>query len=458
MQVSETLNEGLKRKLEMSIPASELNEKLDAKLNELKDQVNIKGFRPGKVPFAHLKKVYGRSVMGDVIQETVNSAVQSSLTERDEKAAAQPEINFGEDESVLNEVFEGNKDLDFSVAYEILPTVELMDFKKIKIERPVVEADEKEIDEQFNAVVDQNRPFEAKDGKAADGDRVTMSFLGKVDGEPFEGGQSDSTPLVIGSGQFIPGFEEQLVGLKKGDKKVVEVKFPEEYRAENLAGKDATFDVEVFEVETPAKVEIDDEFAKTLGLESIAQLREMIADQLKGQLDGLTRRRVKREVLDALDDAHKFDVPEQLVDLEFKGIWDRVMHDIEHHGRSFEDEGTTEEKAREEYRGIADRRVRLGLVIAEIGNKNEIEVTEEEHQKALIAEVQKYPGQEQQVYDYFRNNQQALAGLRAPIFEDKVVDYVVELAEVTDKTVTKDELIKLVEESEEEDLEPHNHD
>ncbi|TDQ66401.1 trigger factor [Maritalea mobilis] len=458
MQVSETLNEGLKRKLEMSIPASELNEKLDAKLNELKGQVNIKGFRPGKVPFAHLKKVYGRSVMGDVIQESVNSSVQSTLNERDEKAAAQPEIDFGEDEAVLNKVFEGESDLDFTVAYEILPNVELMDFKKIKIERPVVEVDEKEVDEQFNAVIDQNRPFEAKDGKVENGDRVTMSFLGKVDGEPFDGGQSDSTPLVIGSGQFIPGFEEQLVGLKKGDKKVVEVKFPEDYRAENLAGKDATFDVEVFEVETPAKVEIDDEFAKTLGLESIAQLREMITDQLKGQLDGLTRRRVKREVLDALDDAHKFDVPEQLVDLEFKGIWDRVMHDIEHHGRSFEDEGTTEEKAREEYRGIADRRVRLGLVIAEIGNKNEIEVTEEEHQRALIAEVQKYPGQEQQVYDYFRNNQQALAGLRAPIFEDKVVDYVIELAEVTDKKVTKDELIKLVEESEEEDLEPHNHD
>lgn len=458
MQVSETLNEGLKRKLEMSIPASELNEKLDAKLNELKDQVNIKGFRPGKVPFAHLKKVYGRSVMGDVIQESVNSSVQSTLNERDEKAAAQPEIDFGEDEAVLTKVFEGKSDLDFTVAYEILPNVDLMDFKKIKLERPVVEVDEKEVDEQFNAVVDQNRPFEAKKGKAADGDRVTMSFLGKVDGEPFEGGQSDSTPLVIGSGQFIPGFEEQLVGLKKGDKKIVEVKFPEDYRAENLAGKDATFDVEVFEVETPAKVEIDDEFAKTLGLESIAQLREMITDQLKGQLDGLTRRRVKREVLDALDDAHKFDVPEQLVDLEFKGIWDRVTHDIEHHGRSFEDEGTTEEKAREEYRGIADRRVRLGLVIAEIGNKNEIEVTEEEHQRALIAEVQKFPGQEQQVYDYFRNNQQALAGLRAPIFEDKVVDFVIELADVSDKKVTKDELIKLVEESEEEDLEPHNHD
>lgn len=458
MQVSETLNEGLKRKLEMSIPASELNEKLDAKLNELKDQVNIKGFRPGKVPFAHLKKVYGRSVMGDVIQESVNSSVQSTLNERDEKAAAQPEIDFGEDEAVLTKVFEGKSDLDFTVAYEILPNVDLMDFKKIKLERPVVEVDEKEVDEQFNAVVDQNRPFEAKKGKAADGDRVTMSFLGKVDGEPFEGGQSDSTPLVIGSGQFIPGFEEQLVGLKKGDKKIVEVKFPEDYRAENLAGKDATFDVEIFEVETPAKVEIDDEFAKTLGLESIAQLREMITDQLKGQLDGLTRRRVKREVLDALDDAHKFDVPEQLVDLEFKGIWDRVTHDIEHHGRSFEDEGTTEEKAREEYRGIADRRVRLGLVIAEIGNKNEIEVTEEEHQRALIAEVQKFPGQEQQVYDYFRNNQQALAGLRAPIFEDKVVDFVIELADVSDKKVTKDELIKLVEESEEEDLEPHNHD
>jgi trigger factor len=460
MQVNETLNEGLKRTLEMRIPASELNKKLDDKLNELKGQVNLKGFRPGKVPFAHMKKVYGRSVMGDVMQDAINVGVQSTLEERKEKAALQPKIDFSEDETVLNKVFEGEADLEFTVSYEILPEVKLGDFKKIKVERPVVKIDEEDVQKQFDAIIEQNRPYEAKaEGEAAaDGDRVNVKFLGKVDGEPFEGGASEGSPLVLGSSTFIPGFEEQLVGLKVGDKKDVEVKFPEDYRAENLAGKDAVFECEILAIETPKDVEIDDEFAKSLGLESIEQLREMINDQLSGQFKNLSDRRVKRLVLDALDDMHKFDVPEQLLEQEFTAIWDRVKHDIEHHGRSFEDEGTTEEKAKEEYRAIAERRVRLGLVIAEIGNANEIEVTEQEHQQALIAEVQKYPGQEQQVYDYFRNNQQALAGLRAPIFEDKVVKFVTELADVTEKEVSKEELVKLAEESEEEDLEPHNHD
>ena len=460
MQVNETLNEGLKRALDMSIPAAELSQKLDAKLNELKDQVNLKGFRPGKVPFAHMKKVYGRSVMGDVMQDAINTGVQSTLDERNEKAALQPKIDLPEDEGALDKVFAGEADLEFSVSYEILPEVKLGDFKSIKVERPVVEIDENDIQQQFDAIVEQNRPYEAKaEGEAAaEGDRVNIKFLGKVDGEPFEGGASEGSPLVLGSNTFIPGFEEQLVGLKVGDEKVVEVKFPEDYRAENLAGKDATFDVEVLAIETATDVEVDDEFAKNLGLESIDQLREMIKDQIGGQFTSMSDQRTKRLVLDALDDMHKFDVPEQLLDQEFNAIWDRVMHDIEHHGRSFEDEGTTEEKAKEEYRAIAERRVRLGLVIAEIGNANEIEVTEQEHQQALIAEVQKYPGQEQQVYDYFRNNQQALAGLRAPIFEDKVVKFVTELAEVTEETVSKEELVKLVEESQEEDLEPHNHD
>ncbi len=460
MQVNETLNEGLKRALDMSIPAAELSQKLDAKLNELKDQVNLKGFRPGKVPFAHMKKVYGRSVMGDVMQDAINTGVQSTLDERNEKAALQPKIDLPEDEGALDKVFAGEADLEFSVSYEILPEVKLGDFKSIKVERPVVEIDEEDVQQQFDAIVEQNRPYEAKaEGEAAaEGDRVNIKFLGKVDGEPFEGGASEGSPLVLGSNTFIPGFEEQVVGLKVGDEKVVEVKFPEDYRAENLAGKDATFDVEVLAIETATDVEVDDEFAKNLGLESIDQLREMIKDQIGGQFTSMSDQRTKRLVLDALDDMHKFDVPEQLLDQEFNAIWDRVMHDIEHHGRSFEDEGTTEEKAKEEYRAIAERRVRLGLVIAEIGNANEIEVTEQEHQQALIAEVQKYPGQEQQVYDYFRNNQQALAGLRAPIFEDKVVKFVTELAEVTEKTVSKEELVKLVEESQEEDLEPHNHD
>jgi len=460
MQVNETLNEGLKRTLEMRIPASELSKQLDDKLNELKDTVSLKGFRPGKVPFAHMKKTYGRSVMGDVMQDAINVGVQSTMEERKEKAAVQPKIDLPEDEAVMTKVFEGESDLEFTVSYEILPEVKLGDFKKIKLERPVVEVSDEDVQTQFDAIVEQNRPYAAKDEgkKAENGDRLNVKFLGKVDGVPFDGGASEGSPLVLGSGSFIPGFEEQLVGLKQGDEKVIEVKFPDEYNAEALAGKDATFDVEVLGIETPSAVELDDEFAKTLGLESIEQLREMITDQIGGQFKSLTGQRVKRLVLDELDAMHKFEVPGQLVDQEFEGIWQRVMHDIEHHGRSFEDEGTTEEKAREEYTAIAERRVRLGLVIAEVGNTNKIEVSEEEHQQALIAEVQKYPGQEQQVYDYFRNNQNALAGLRAPIFENKVVDFVVELADVTDTTVTKEELVKLVEESQEEDLEPHHHD
>ncbi|WP_196258416.1 trigger factor [Pelagibacterium limicola] len=451
MNVTETLNEGLRRKLDVTIPATALASKLDEKLDEVRGKVQIKGFRPGKVPTAHLKKVYGRSLMSEVLQDSINDTVAKTLEERSEKAATQPEIDLSEDQAVINRVLDGEADLAFSVSYEVLPPVKLMDFKKIAIEKPVVEVSDADVDKEVDSFFKNNRGYEDKgdDAVVEEGDRVGISFVGKINGEPFEGGSADHTHLIIGSGQFIPGFEEGLVGIKKGGEKTIKVTFPKDYQNEELAGKKAEFDVKMLHVDGPkADVKLDDEFAKSIGLEDLAALKKAIREQMEAQLNSLSQQRMKRLVLDALDDGHKFDVPEKLVDAEFNAIWNRVKHEVEHHGKTFESEGTTEEKAREDYRKIAERRVRLGLVVAEIGNVNEITVSDEEHQQALINEVRRFQGQEQQVYEYYRKNPQALAALRAPIFENKVVDFVAELAKVTEKKVGRDELLKLVREGE----------
>lgn len=459
MQVTETLNDGLKRKLSVTIPAADLNSRLDAKLEELKGQANIKGFRPGKVPTSHLKKVYGRSAMSEVMTDAINATVSDTLDKREERAAAQPKVDLPDDQSVINDVLDGKADLAFEVEYEILPPVTLMDIKGVKLNKPVVEVSEEEVDAEVKRVFAQNRGYTDKgeDAVVADGDRLGLSFVGKIDGKEFEGGSSDHAHLTVGSGEFIPGFEEQLVGMKKGQTGEVKVTFPKDYQNEELAGKDATFDVTILHVDGPNEGELDDDFAKRLGLEDVAALRKAVRDQMENALSSMGRQHMKRQVLDALDDGHKFEVPAQLVDAEFNTIWQRVVHEIEHHGRSFEDEGTTEEAAKEQYRRIAERRVRLGLVVAEIGNTSEVQVSDEEHQQALIAEVRRFPGQEQQVYDYYRKNPQALASLRAPIFENKVVDHIIELGEVTDKKMTREELAKLIQADEDEVPEEHHH-
>ncbi|WIJ23553.1 trigger factor [Devosia sp. RR2S18] len=459
MQVTETLNEGLKRKLSVTIPAADLNSRLDTKLTELKGQANIKGFRPGKVPLSHLKKLYGRSAMSEVMSDAINTTVTETLDERKERAAAQPKVDLPEDQSVINDVLDGKADLAFEVEYEVLPPVSLMELKGITLTKPVVEITDEELDAEVNRVFAQNRGYTDKgdDAVVENGDRLGLSFVGKIDGEEFEGGKSDHAHLTVGSGEFIPGFEEQLIGVKKGGTKQVEVTFPEDYQNAELAGKAATFDVTVLHVDGPNEGELDDEFAKRLGLENVQALRDAVKQQMENALGSMSRQHMKRQVLDALDEGHKFDVPAQLVDAEFNTIWSRVQHEVEGHGRSFEDEGTTEEEAREQYRRIAERRVRLGLVVAEIGNANEVNVTDEEHQQALIAEVRRFPGQEQQVYDYYRKNPQALAGLRAPVFENKVVDFVIEQGEVTDKTMSRAELAKLIQADEDEVPEEHHH-
>ncbi|KRA99623.1 trigger factor [Devosia sp. Root685] len=459
MQVTETLNEGLKRKLSVTIPAADLASRLDAKLAELKGQASIKGFRPGKVPTAHLKKVYGRSAMSEVMTDAINSTVSDTLDERKERAAAQPKVDLPQDQTLINEVLDGKADLAFEVEYEILPPVALMELKGLKLNKPVVEVTEEEIDAEVNRVFAQNRGFTDKgDGAVVEqGDRLGLSFVGKIDGVEFPGGKSDHAHLTVGSGEFIPGFEEQLVGQKKDETRTIKVTFPADYGQAELAGKEATFDVTILHVDGPNQGELDDEFAKRLGVEDVAGLRTAVKEQMEAALASMSKQHVKRQILDALDEGHKFDVPAQLVEAEFNTIWQRVQHEVEGHGRSFEDEGTTEAEAKDQYQRIAERRVRLGLVVAEIGNQNEVQVTDDEHQQALLAEIRRFPGQEQQVYDYYRKNAQALASLRAPVFENKVVDYVADLAELTEKKMSRDELAKLIQADENDVPDEHHH-
>ncbi|MXN67053.1 trigger factor [Stappia sp. GBMRC 2046] len=439
MQVTETLAEGLKRELKVVIPASDLSSRLDSYLDDLKGKVRINGFRPGKVPKAHLKRLYGRQAMAELLSNLIQETTQKAIEEREEKPALQPEIDLPEEEAEA--ILEGNADLAFKMSYDLMPEFELIDLSTLELERPIVEISDEEIDEQALGIADANRPYETKDGAAEEGDRVSMSYVGKLDGEAFEGGSDEDGHLVIGSKSFIPGFEEQLVGLKAGDEKTISVTFPEEYAAKHLAGKEVTFDIVVKEIQAPGEVKLDDELAKTLGLESIDKLKELIREQIESQYGAMTRQKIKRQLLDKLDEAYSFDLPGKLVETEFDNVWRQVKNDMEREGKTFEDEETTEEEAKAEYQRIAERRVRLGLVLSEIGEKNEIQVSDDEVQRALYDRVRQFPGQEQQVFEFYRGNPQALASLRAPIYEEKVVDYIMTLAKVTDKTVTKEELM-----------------
>jgi len=441
MQVTETLNSGLKREIQVVVPARDMEARLVERLNDAKGKVRINGFRPGKVPVQHLRKVYGKSMMAEVVNDILNKSTGSIISERGEKAAMQPEVKMTEDEKEAEKILAGQADFEFSIAYEVIPAIELKDVSGIAVTREVYDVPESEIEEQALRVAESARTYTPKEGKAENGDRVTIDYVGKVDGEPFEGGADTGANLVLGSNQFIPGFEEQLIGLQAGDEKVIEVTFPEQYQAAHLAGKAATFDVKVSEVSKAEPIELNDELAKNLGLESVERLREIVKTQLENQFGTLTRQKVKRQLLDALDEAYKFEAPSKLVDAEYNNIWNQVMRDLQAAGRTFADEDTTEEEAQAEYRKLAERRVRLGLVLAEIGEKAGVQVGDEEMQRALFEFVRRYPGQEQEVYDFYRKNPAALADIRAPIFEEKVVDHLLTQISVTDKKVTKEELL-----------------
>ncbi|MEH6720832.1 MAG: trigger factor [Aurantimonas endophytica] len=441
MQVTETKAEGLKREIQIVVPASDLEARLQTRLYEAKDRVQLKGFRPGKVPISHMRKMYGKSMMAEIVNQIINETPRNIIAERNERSAMQPEIVMTEDEGEAEKVLDGKSDFSFTLSYETLPTFELKDTSGIKIERPIVEIADEEVDEQVKRIADSAKTYEPKDGKAETGDRVTMDFVGKVDGEPFDGGTASDSNLVLGSGQFIPGFEDQLIGLAAGDEKVVELTFPEDYGAAHLAGKAATFDVTIKSVAAPLETEIDDELAKKLGIESVARLKEVVREQIESQYGVATRQKVKRQLLDALDETYDFELPEKLVEAEFGNIWTQVQNELTQAGKSFEDEDTTEDEARAEYRRLAERRVRLGLVLSQIGEKANVQITDEELQRAMFEQLRRYPGQEQQLYEYFQKNPDALASLRAPIYEEKVVDHLLAEADVTDKTVTKEELM-----------------
>jgi trigger factor len=444
MQVTETLSDGLRREYQVTVPASDLEARVIERLGELKDRVRINGFRPGKVPVAHLKKVYGRAVMAETIEAIIREMNAKIVSDHGLKLAMEPKVTIPNEETEVEKVIGGKSDLAYTLALEVLPKIELADFKSIKLERLVAEVTEAELGEALGKIVEQNRPFAAKGegARVEKGDRVVIDFAGKLDGQPFEGGSGGDVGINVGSGTFIPGFEDQLIGMSAGETRQVKVTFPAAYPAAHLAGKEAEFEVTVKSIEAPGSVSVDDAFAKSLGLESLDKLKEAVKARLQQEHVVQSRQKLKRRLLDALDDTHKFALPPTLAEEEFKNVWNAVESDLKAQGRTFADEGTTEEKAREEYRAIAERRVRLGLVLAEIGDKNNISVTDDEITRSIVERTRQFPGREQEIWEYYRKNPAAVAGVRAPIFEEKVVDFLIELATVTDKTVSREELYK----------------
>jgi trigger factor len=444
MQVTETLSEGLKREFKVVVPAAELDAKVNLRLDELKSRVQIRGFRPGKVPVEHLRRIYGRSAMAEVIDATVRETNNQIVSERGFKLAADPKVTMPTEQEAIEKLISGQGDLDYTMAVEIVPPIELADFKTIKLTKLTSEVADAEIDEAMTRITEQNKPYSARpEGEtAAKDDRVLISFAGTIDGKPFEGGSADDSVVLIGSSTFIPGFEDQLIGIARGETRTLKVKFPDHYPKAELAGKDAEFVVTAKGIETPGTVTVDDEFAKSLGLESLAKLRDAVKDRIGRDHAAMSRQKLKRALLDELDAKHKFEPPPSLVEEEFDRVWKSVLSEMENEKKTFADEKTTEEKAKAEYRGIAERRVRLGLVLAEIGEKNKITVTDEELNRAVMERVRQFPGQERQIYEYLQKTPQAVAAMRAPIYEEKVVDFLLELAKVTDKKVSREELFK----------------
>ncbi len=448
MQITEVNTDGLKRTLKVTVGQSELGERFNERLGEIKDRVQLKGFRKGKVPLAHIKKLYGRSLMAEVLEQAVRETSSKAISERNERPAMQPAIDMPEDQNEIEKVISGEADLAYSMSFEVLPEITIMDLSKLELERLVVEVTPEAIDEVIEDLKKRSTTYEPEEGRvAANGDRVTLDFVGKIDGVPFEGGEDTDMQVIVGQGNFIPGFEEGLVGLKAGDEKVVKATFPEAYQEEKLAGKEADFEVKVKEVAAPEPPEVNDEFAKTLGAENVDNLKELVTQQLQQEYLQAARVKLKRELLDELEKAHNFELPPSLVDNEFESIWKQLADSMLREGKSFEDEGKTEEESRAEYRKLAERRVRLGLVIGEIGDKNKIQVSQDELRRALVEQARRYPGQEKFVYEYYEKTPGALAQLRAPIFEDKVVDHVLEEAKPSEKTVSKADLMKALQEA-----------
>jgi trigger factor len=446
MQVTETLNEGLKRGYSIKVPATELEAKVSEKLEEARKDFQMKGFRKGKAPASLMKKLFGKSVLGEAMQESIDKAMRDHFEASGERPALQPEVK------VENEDWQEGQDVEVTMTYEALPPVPEVAFNEITLEKLVVEIEGPAVDEALANLAATARTYEdrAEGGAAEDGDQVVIDFVGSVDGEPFDGGAAEDFPLVLGAGGFIPGFEGQLVGVKAGDRKDVEVSFPESYGAKNLAGKAATFAVTVKAVKAPKSAEIDDALAERFGADTLDALKENIRSRLAAEYAQASRQILKRRLMDALDARVGFDVPPTLVDVEAKQIAHQLWHEEhhDHHGHDHDEIAPTEE-----HRKLAERRVRLGLLLAEVGTKHDITVPEPEVQRALFNQARQYPGQERQFLEFVQKNPSVLQQVRAPLFEDKVVDFILELAKVSEKPVSKDELQQAFEALEEESTE-----
>ncbi len=438
MQVKETLNEGLKRAYSITITAAELEAKVNEKLVEAQPDVEMKGFRKGKVPMALMKKQFGQKVMGEAMQETVDGAMAKHFEDSGDRPAMQPEVKM------TNENWKEGDDVSVEMSYEALPPIDQPDLKKIKLEKLVVKPEDADVDDALKSLAETAQNFEdRKEGsKAKDGDQITFDFSGSVDGELFDGGTAEDYPLVLGSNSFIPGFEEQLVGAKAGDELDVKVTFPAEYGAENLAGKDAVFACKVKAVKAPAAAELNDELAKQYGAEDMADLKKQIGERLAAEYGGAARALMKRALLDALDDAAKFDLPPTLVDAEAGQIAHQLWHDD---NPDVEGHDHPEIETTDEHKKLAERRVKLGLLLAEMGQKADVEVTDAEMTQAIMNQARQYPGQEREYFEFVQQNPQMQQQMRAPIFEEKVVDYAFELVEVTEKEVSKEDLEKALE-------------
>jgi trigger factor len=444
MQVTETLSQGLKREYNVLVSAGDLASKLDTQLADLKNKVRINGFRPGKVPVAHLRRMYGRSVMAEVVQETINAANKQIVDDNGLRLAMEPKIELPTERDEIDAALEARGDLNFKVAVEVLPQFEVGEFSDLKLERPVADADDSQVETSLRQLADTRRVYIDRPAgeKAQLNDRITLDFVGVLNGASFEGGSGQDIEVVLGSNTFIPGFEEALLGVVAGELRAAKATFPENYAVRALAGQTADFDATIKAVAAPQPLALDDEFAKSLGVETFEALRTTLRERIRAEYARASREKVKRKLLDALAERYKFEVPQGLVDQEFHQIWAQVEKDQASTGRTFAEEGTTDEAARAEYLSIAVRRVRLGLLLAEVGAKADVKISEEEMTSALVTRARAFPGHEKEVWDHYRNNPQALAELRAPIYEEKVVDHILGLAQVEDVKVSAAELLK----------------
>ncbi len=441
MQIVQKSADGLSRVFEVVIPAQDLSEKLEARIAEIRPRLQIKGFRPGKVPASHVKKLYGKSLMGEIVEQALNETQSQALEQENIRPATLPDLKLGGD---IEQVLNGQADLAYELAVEVMPEFEPVDVSTLELTRPVYQAAEAEVEAQLAEIALQNRTYEAKTGKsakAADGDMVVVDFVGRIEGEVFEGGSGEDVEIVLGSGRFIPGFEDQLKDARAGAIVTVGVTFPEDYPVDRLRGKPAEFEVQVKEIRAPVQGEIDDAFAERIGLPSLEALRDAIRGQLSRQYQAASRFKLKRALLDQLDARHSFALPSRMVEAEFDSIWRQFEAERERGEVSDEDKAKSDEQLKAEYRKIAERRVRLGLVLAEIGRRNEVTVSDQELNAALMAEARQFPGQEQQVVQFYQQNPQAAAQLRAPIYEEKVVDLIIGRAKVEDKPVSKEALL-----------------